>query len=101
MIKCTKTKKNTQIVSRNIKFVYAEEWRLQVIKWIQNNGRLPSKRSNNMIEKRLGIWCNTQRQNKRENILNENRIIKLEMIQNWYWEKKIHLMIIITKFLNG
>jgi superfamily II DNA or RNA helicase len=63
---------------------------LELAKWIEINQRMPSQHSKNIIEKRLGGWCNAQRQNKKGNKLEENMIKQLEKINKWYWEKDDH-----------
>jgi predicted transglutaminase-like cysteine proteinase len=54
--------------------------------WIENNNTLPSKHSTDEIERKLGSFCNNQRQYKKHNKLNEDNIKKLEDINIWYWE---------------
>lgn len=57
--------------------------------WIKNNKRIPSQTSKDEIEKRLGLWCSKQRQNKKKGKLDENKIKKLENIDNWIWSPEI------------
>jgi hypothetical protein len=62
-----------------------------VLKWINDNDRLPSTGSENSIEKQYAIWCNVRRSDKKNNKLSKERIRKIETtIKNWYWgsEKK-------------
>jgi hypothetical protein len=55
--------------------------------WVEHNtnNKLPSAGSNNNLEKRLGIFCNTQKANKKNNKLDDYKINQLELIKNWYW----------------
>ena len=60
-------------------------------KWIVHNGYIPSQKSKNEIEKRLGTWCTCRRMDKRNNKLSQLQIDKLEQLNGWYWgsdEKK-------------
>jgi superfamily II DNA or RNA helicase len=53
--------------------------------WISNNNRIPSKMSKNKNERLLGLWCGNKRTAKKNNKISENRIIKLESLNGWYW----------------
>ncbi len=53
--------------------------------WIDVNKRIPSPKSKNVEEKKLGIWCSTKRQDKKINKLDENKIKKLEQLNGWFW----------------
>ena len=57
----------------------------ELVKWIKENGRIPyiSKISKDKTENRLSIWCGTQRQNKKRNLLNEDKIKKLVIPRNF------------------
>lgn len=57
-------------------------------KWIKINKRIPSHNSKrkNDTEIRLGYFCVNQRQNKKNNKLNEDRIKLFESINEWYWD---------------
>jgi superfamily II DNA or RNA helicase len=54
--------------------------------WIEENKKIPSQTSKNEQEKQLGIWCNSKRQNKKNGKLTEDKIKKLEELDEWYWE---------------
>ena len=57
----------------------------ELLQWTQNYKRIPSHGSKNPVEKNLGIWCNSQRQNKKSGKLSQERSKKLEAIPFWYW----------------
>jgi superfamily II DNA or RNA helicase len=58
-----------------------------VKKWYNDhNGQKPSSESKDAEEKRLGLWCGTQRTNKKKGKLDEDRIEQLEKIVGWEWE---------------
>lgn len=54
----------------------------EVKKYCKNNGNSPSKEI-----KEIGSWCDAQRTNKRKGKLSQERIKKLESIQQWCWNK--------------
>jgi superfamily II DNA or RNA helicase len=54
--------------------------------WVDNNSRIPSKRSKDLIEKRLGIWCSSKRQDYKANKLSKDKVDLLEGIGGWYWK---------------
>jgi superfamily II DNA or RNA helicase len=56
-----------------------------VVIWINKNKRIPSNKSKNVLEKKMGNWCQKMRYNKRKNTLNSEIIKKLEKIDGWYW----------------
>jgi len=60
----------------------------EIKKWIEINKKLPTESSKDHIEKQLGCWCYNQRKNKKKEKLSDERIIKLEKLTGWYWEKK-------------
>jgi superfamily II DNA or RNA helicase len=61
--------------------------REEVFEFIRNNdGEFPSRYSKNDKEKSLGMWCVTQRTNKKKNKLSEDQITSLEEITGWKWE---------------
>lgn len=60
----------------------------KVKKWVDENGRIPSNKSKNIIEKNIGIWCSSQRQRYKRKTLSDDNIINLEKINRWYWEKE-------------
>jgi hypothetical protein len=53
--------------------------------WINENKRIPSQSSKDKNENMYGCWCNSQRQNHKNNILKEEQINKLEELVGWYW----------------
>ncbi|AYV79564.1 MAG: superfamily II helicase, partial [Faunusvirus sp.] len=55
--------------------------------WVIQNNKMPSKRSNDELERKMGIWCATRRKDKKINRLNDDKIKLLENIPGWYWEK--------------
>ncbi|AYV79177.1 MAG: superfamily II helicase [Faunusvirus sp.] len=55
--------------------------------WIDTDKRIPSAMSENIVEKQLGIWCYTRRQDKKKGKLNDIKIQQLESLPKWYWEK--------------
>jgi len=57
----------------------------KVIEFTKDNNKIPSTCSKNPEEKKLGIWCSTQRYNKKNNKLSEDRIKALENIPGWWW----------------
>lgn len=56
--------------------------------WINNNNTIPSSNAKNSHSKRLGVWCNSQRQKFKKNKLSTREIKKLEQIPCWYWIKE-------------
>lgn len=58
-----------------------------VEQWIKINKKIPSAKSKDIDEKQLGTFCSTQRKNKRNNKLSNEKIDKLEKLKYWYWEK--------------
>lgn len=53
--------------------------------WIKNNNKIPSKRSNDSLEKKLGIFCSDKRYDKKNNKLSNDKIILLSSLNYWYW----------------
>lgn len=58
----------------------------QVKEWIEENNRIPSKKSNNSTERSLGEWCASQRQYKKNDKLTNGQIKQLAILHNWYWD---------------
>jgi superfamily II DNA or RNA helicase len=60
-------------------------------KWVEENKKLPNKRSENEIEKSLGYFCNSLKNAKKGNTrdaeLTDEQIELLESIPGWYWMK--------------
>lgn len=57
----------------------------RVKEWIEENNRIPSEKSDDIIEKSLGGWCSSQRANKKNNKLTDDQIKQLTTLNNWYW----------------
>ena len=58
---------------------------IELSEWVNQNNKIPSENSKNVIESRLGRWCSRQRANKRNNKLEKENINKLNKIKKWYW----------------
>src|SRR6185503_18523037 len=43
--------------------------------------------SKNIIEKQLGYWCADKRRDKLKGILDNKKIVKLEALNGWYWNR--------------
>lgn len=57
-----------------------------VKKWIKNNNdKIPSYASKDKKEKKMAMWCNLMKRQKKEHKLSDYRIKKLETIKNWLW----------------
>jgi len=56
-----------------------------VVKFVEEEGRLPSSMSKNKYERKLGYWCSDRRKNYK-NKLSDERIEKLNMVRGWYWD---------------
>jgi superfamily II DNA or RNA helicase len=56
-----------------------------VVEWNLKYNRIPSSESQDILEKQLSYWCGTQRKNKKIGKLDEHKIKKLELLNNWYW----------------
>jgi superfamily II DNA or RNA helicase len=66
-----------------------------VKKWYdEHDGQKPLEKSKDNEEKRFGLWCTNQRQNKKKGKLDEDRIEQLEKIVGWEWEKDVKLSIL-------
>lgn len=57
-----------------------------LLSWVNINGKLPKDNNDNTEETSLSKWACIQRGKYKNNILNENKIKKLEQIPNWYWK---------------
>ena len=77
------TNENTKRVTKTY-----DETTEEVEIWILEHGRIPSQFSDNDKGIRLGKWCSTQRLHKKRNLLSNDRITRLEKIENWSWEPK-------------
>lgn len=53
--------------------------------FILENGKLPSEKSDDDYQSKIGQWCSNQRQAKKENKISEDRIKKLTQLFCWYW----------------
>jgi len=56
-----------------------------LLELIFKNGKIPSTRSTNYIEKKIATFCSTQRRNKKKGLLSDDKIKKLEGIEGWFW----------------
>jgi len=66
------------------------EYMYQEVKmWIDENDKIPSSGSKNIIEKKLGYWCSGMRQNKKQNNINSYRLKQLDNLSYWYWGDNI------------
>ena len=54
--------------------------------FIEINNKLPSSNSQDPLEKQLFTWSLSNRLNKKKGKLSDDKIIKLEKLQFWYWE---------------
>jgi len=57
----------------------------ELLNFVNNNNKLPSKSSHDKKERSLGEWCSSQRIHKKNNNLPENKIKLLENIKIWKW----------------
>ena len=55
--------------------------------YAEKEGKLPPQRSKNIEVKKLGTWCNYQRNLRRRGKLSEERQKKLETISIWWWDE--------------
>ena len=69
---------------------FFDDWYEKLKQWSKTNKRLPSHGSKNTIEKQLGSWCKTQRQNKKKGKLSDEKIKKLELLAGWFWKSDDH-----------
>ena len=53
--------------------------------WIEENGKLPSKKSRDEYEKSLGLFCMTCRAREKKSKLSEDRIMLLNKLKKWSW----------------
>lgn len=56
--------------------------------WVKENNRIPSNKSKDDTEKRLGNFCSHKRYAKKNGKLTKNQIEQLEQINNWCWGTK-------------
>ena len=57
-------------------------------KWIFMNGNLPSMKSKNPVEHKLGIWCGRLRKLYNNNKIIIDHVKALEKLDGWYWKKE-------------
>lgn len=55
--------------------------------FVQECGKLPNLLSEVPEEKKVGVWCNNQRQALRKGKLSQERQEKLNNLTSWYWKK--------------
>jgi predicted restriction endonuclease len=60
--------------------------------WIVKNNRIPSGGSKEEVEKSLGSWCSSRRNDKKKCKLDDYKIKKLESLEGWYWEFRVPLL---------
>jgi hypothetical protein len=65
-----------------------EELYKSLLQFIQNYHHIPSSSSSDKLEKRLGNWCYQLRKTYRLNKLSEEKIILLQKIDIWFWNKQ-------------
>jgi len=53
--------------------------------WIIMNNKMPNSHSDDLAEKKIAVWCGTQRQDKKNNKLSVSRIDRLEKLDGWHW----------------
>jgi hypothetical protein len=75
---------NTNIIKEQKSF---DEIYDKLKEWININNRIPLRGSKNIEERKLSIWCNSRRQDKKKNKLLDEQIKKLELLNGWYWKK--------------
>ena len=54
--------------------------------FVAKNGRMPSQKSTDVMEKSLGTWACRQRQQQRKGKLNQEKTQLLNSVNLWYWE---------------
>ena len=59
----------------------------ELIGWVTKYKKLPVRNSKDEIECKLANWCGTQKGNKVENILTDEKINKLQAIKGWKWSE--------------
>lgn len=57
-----------------------------LIKWVDDNNRLPLMTSDNETEMNLGIWCFEKREKYKTGKIKKEQIIGLNNIPTWKWE---------------
>lgn len=57
----------------------------ELIKWVQENGKIPRCKCEDKSEEKLGKWCKYIKNQKRNDRLSKNEINNLEQISGWYW----------------
>jgi superfamily II DNA or RNA helicase len=74
----------SDVIKTNISF---DELCEQMNTLVNKNGKIPSKESKDKTEKQLGIWASHKRNDKKKGILTDDKIKKLELIKDWYWDR--------------
>jgi len=59
---------------------------IRLKKWIDAHEKLPKKTNSCIVENKLHMWCQRQRENYKNNNLSSSRQEKLSQLQNWMWE---------------
>ena len=60
----------------------------QLKQWILINKKIPSSTSKDPQEKQLGIWCSHKRVDKKKGQLSDEKIKKIEELNDWFWEQE-------------
>ncbi len=58
-----------------------------LVGFVSAHGRLPGLRADDEEERRLGLWCRTQRSRRKKGKLGTDQIAMLEAVPNWYWQR--------------
>ena len=55
--------------------------------WMDENKKFPSQSSTDIIERKMGTWCQIKRNTFKKGKLSQYEINKLEKLPYWYWDK--------------
>ena len=58
-----------------------------LIQYTADNHKIPPKKYRDKHNNNLGGWCGDQRMKKKNNKLSLDKIVKLDKIPEWYWDK--------------
>jgi predicted helicase len=73
----------------NKKIQSFDESYIELKKWINENNKMPSQCSTDIIEKRLSCWIRTNKMAYKKDKLTEDKIKKLEILPFWYWKNNM------------
>lgn len=59
-----------------------------LIEFVNKFNKIPSRKSKNTLEKKIGTWCSSMRKKYNNKNLDKDFINKLEIIEGWYWDKQ-------------